>query len=385
MARREDAALLVLAIDDLRRVNFELGHAVGDRLIGHVGHLIRLSCQDGGVCGRLGGNAFGAILSGTTASRTRSFAERLIRQVGQEPLRVEGRTIAASISIGIAVGRERLTADEESLISAAFDALGEARRQGRGLIRTAGTGDEADVSEANVAESDDYAAAMRCVVDLKRKLHQARLESIMSLVAAVDAKDAYTQRHSINVSLYAGQFAQALGLSGEEIEYVSNAALLHDIGKIGISDAILTKPGRLTTEEFDEIKRHPEIGAAILQHVPSLRRLSATVLHHHEWFDGRGYPHGLAGEAIPQGSRIIHVADAIDAMMSPRCYTRARDAEYVIAELRAGRGGQFDPAVADHTVRWLEERAQRGAASWASGAWLNSTTATTRDPQAVIH
>ncbi len=195
--------------------------------------------------------------------------------------------------------------------------------------------------------------ATGCAAESELHLLYARSESIMSLIAAVDAKDAYTQRHSVNVSLFAVELARALSISGSLLDDISNAALLHDVGKIGVPDTILTKPGRLTAAEFDAIKCHSQIGATILQSIPSLRSLAPIVLHHHERYDGRGYPHGLSGEMIPLASRIIHVADAVDAMRSPRCYAQSHDVGYVVSELRRGPGRQFDPDVAEAAVRVL--------------------------------
>ena len=177
--------------------------------------------------------------------------------------------------------------------------------------------------------------------------HRSESDAVVSLLAALEAKDPYTHRHSIHVSVYAKILARALSLGDHEIHVVQTAALLHDIGKIGIPDEILKKPGRLTVDEFATMKQHSEIGAEILRPVGFLFRESVLVLHHHEWYDGTGYPGGLCGEAIPYGARIIQVADSIDAMISPRSYKPGRSIEHVMVELYKGRAKQFDPAVAD--------------------------------------
>ncbi len=200
--------------------------------------------------------------------------------------------------------------------------------------------------------------------DVFSGLRPAQLEAILSLGAAMEAKDAYTQRHSMNVSIYAMELAQALGLADRPSEHISIAALLHDIGKIGTPDAILTKPGRLTRAEYAVVKRHPEIGAALVQQIPSLSTLATDILHHHERYDGRGYPAGLAGEEIPLGARIIHVADSMEAMLSPRCYDSGGGMRRVLSELHRGRGGQFDPRVADAAMIWLTARPPLPATSW---------------------
>jgi putative nucleotidyltransferase with HDIG domain len=194
----------------------------------------------------------------------------------------------------------------------------------------------------------------RRIARLERRLRHAHVDSIMALVGAVEAKDPYTRHHSLNVSLNADALACALRLTAREREDVRIAAILHDIGKIGLPDHILTKPGPLTHVEFDLMKEHSVIGAAILQPIAFFSRIRPLVLHHHEWFDGRGYPAGLRGEHIPLGARILHVADAIDAMASPRSYKQPYPLERQIEQLVSGRGRQFDPDVADAAVAWLQ-------------------------------
>lgn len=196
---------------------------------------------------------------------------------------------------------------------------------------------------------------------LHRKLQESRGQTVAGLLAALQAKDPYTYEHSLQVADLAAAFARELRLPVREAQAVHVAALLHDIGKMGIPDAVLKKPGRLTAEEYSVMRRHSQIGASILGPIRFLEGHAVLVLHHHEWYDGRGYPVGLAGEAIPLGARIIHVADAIDAMRSPRDYKPACDRDHVRAELRQGRGRQFDPAVADVAIAWLSQDASAPA------------------------
>ena len=181
-----------------------------------------------------------------------------------------------------------------------------------------------------------------------------REEAVMSLVTALEAKDPYTQRHSMNVALHVQNLARRLGASPADVESMTTAALLHDIGKIGVPDVILTKHGPMTDEEYDTIKTHVDIGVAILSHTSFLEAEVPLVQHHHEWFNGGGYPRGLAGHDVPFGARVLLVADTIDAMLSPRCYKNALSIERVIGELDRGRGRQFDPDVADAAIAYLK-------------------------------
>ncbi len=180
-------------------------------------------------------------------------------------------------------------------------------------------------------------------------------ESTRALVAAVDARDPYTRAHSLNVAAYAETIARRMRLPVWERASLRRAALLHDVGKIGVPDAILTKPGGLNEAEFAVVKRHPEIAIEILGHLSYLAAQLPLILHHHERYDGRGYPAGLSGERIPLGARIVAVADALDTMFSPRTYKPAYTLDHVRAELIAGSGTQFDPRVVGVTLVWLDE------------------------------
>jgi HD-GYP domain-containing protein (c-di-GMP phosphodiesterase class II) len=171
------------------------------------------------------------------------------------------------------------------------------------------------------------------------------LGTLRALTAAIDAKDPYTRGHSDRVALLAGQIADALGLGQAAVEQFRVAGLVHDVGKIGVPEAILCKCGRLDEAEFAAIKRHPEIGHGILKAIPGLADVLPGVLHHHERWDGRGYPHGLAGEAIPLVARVLALADTFDAMSSDRSYRRRLSREQVLAEIGRCAGTQFDPGL----------------------------------------
>jgi HD-GYP domain-containing protein (c-di-GMP phosphodiesterase class II) len=163
--------------------------------------------------------------------------------------------------------------------------------------------------------------------------------------SALDARDCYTSGHSRRVSQLSFAISQALYLPAEQGEEIRIGALLHDIGKIGIADSVLQKPGKLNKEETALIQQHPTIGGRILQGVHGLQNYLPTVELHHENWNGSGYPRGLSGEAIPIAARIVHVADAYDAMTSDRPYRRGRSHEEAIRALRENAGGQFDPAI----------------------------------------
>jgi response regulator RpfG family c-di-GMP phosphodiesterase len=196
-------------------------------------------------------------------------------------------------------------------------------------------------------------------VQLYQDIRDNYLKTIRAFALAVEAKDRYTHGHSENVMKYTVVLAKHLGLSEAEIENVKYAGLLHDIGKIGISEFILNKPSRLTQYEFEEIKKHPGVGAKIIADVPFLQPLVPLVLHHHEFFDGSGYPEGIAGEKIPLGARILSVADVFEAMTSNRPYRRALLPDMVVKALIAGKGKQFDPRMVDAFLEVLQMNLQQ--------------------------
>jgi putative nucleotidyltransferase with HDIG domain len=198
------------------------------------------------------------------------------------------------------------------------------------------------------------------LADKNQELRIGYVQTIRALAEAVDAKDAYTRGHSERVGVYASKLGRELGLPRELIERIYISGLLHDVGKIGVRDAIITKPDRLTFEEYEEIKRHPEIGARILQPVAFLADVVPCVRHHHEWYDGsdRGYPSRLVGDQIPLPSRIILVSDTVEAMTSDRPYRRGLPLDKVVEELFRFSGTQFDPNCVDAMLRLLEREGE---------------------------
>jgi response regulator RpfG family c-di-GMP phosphodiesterase len=180
---------------------------------------------------------------------------------------------------------------------------------------------------------------------LEREVRSMFLNIIVSMAGAVDAKDAYTHGHSLRVARMSLIVAQERGLAREELEPLLLSAILHDVGKIAIPDNVLKKPGRLDKDEFEIMKAHPIAGAKMLQHIQALDNVIPGILHHHEYWNGSGYPHGLAGDAIPLQGRIIHVGDAFDAMTTDRIYRQKIGVAGAIGEIEKNSGRQFDPVL----------------------------------------
>lgn len=192
-------------------------------------------------------------------------------------------------------------------------------------------------------------------LELTKKQLQMGNETIMTIAQAVDAKDVNTSKHSVRVSEYAVKIAERIGYTTEQCDDLKKIAMLHDIGKIGIPDHVLNKPDRLTDEEYDTMKSHVVIGAEILKNFTWIDNVTDGALYHHERYDGRGYVHGLKGEEIPLNARIIGIADAFDAMTANRVYRKKLDFDFVLEELKKGRGTQFDPKLVDILLSLIED------------------------------
>jgi response regulator RpfG family c-di-GMP phosphodiesterase len=258
----------------------------------------------------------------------------------QEPLVIEGG------SKELPAGLKPIPADIQSLI--AFPLKTPSRTIGvLDLVRQQGGEpfSNLDLELINVLASQASISIEN--VRLYHNIRDNYLKTIRAFALAVEAKDEYTHGHSENVMKFTVMIAKHLNLPLHEVEQVKYAGLLHDIGKIGVSEFILNKPGKLTPQEFQEIKRHPELGAKIIADVPFLKSLVPLVLHHHEFFGGGGYPGGIAGDAIPFGARILAVSDAFEAMTSDRPYRKSMPQDVAFNILETQRGLQFDPVIVD--------------------------------------
>ena len=318
---RTEVALLVLDLDHFKRVNDTLGHSAGDQVLCTFADLLRRFGRVGDVPTRLGGEEFALVLPGTGEEAARAVAERLRRDVAEA---FADSPVPVTVSVGIAVAQPGESAAQ--LVRDANRALFAAKRLGR---------DRAVVHDAET---------IAVLGALAEGRSDEQLAAALLLAETLDLRDVATAQHSRTVGRYAERTARELGLPADRVERLRVAGHLHDIGKLGIADAILQKPGALTDAEWAEMRRHPEVGARILEHA-NLRDVARWVRGHHERVDGRGYPDRLAGEDIPLESRVLAVADAYEAMTADRPYRRAMDAAAARVELERSAGSQFDAVV----------------------------------------
>lgn len=335
-ARRAQANVTVVAgnLDHFKEVNDRSGHHVGDTALQRVARLLDAGKRDIDGVARVGGEEFALVLPDTDDHGAFAIAERLRCELREEFAR---DAVPLTISFGVATYPQN-GETAASLLRAADVALYAAKRSGR---------------NRTVLHSPAL-RAVPCVDGDSRDIAAERFVAvILDLAEAVDLRFSGSARHSETVGRYAEMMAHELGLSEQRTSRVRLAGLLHDIGKVGVPDDILKKPGKLTDEEFALIRRHPELGEQILEH-PSLVDVREWVGAHHERPDGRGYPLGLGAAEIPLEARILAVADAYEAMTSDRTYRSSMDHSAARAELERCAGTQFDAAVVAALVNVLD-------------------------------
>lgn len=330
--RRHDRPLsvVVLDLDHFKTVNDTYGHPVGDGVLSEVARRLAGVSRPGDVLGRLGGEEFAWLLPECDAADALAAAERARAAIDSTAFPLVG---PLTISAGIAEMDEARNGAE--LMRQADQALYWAKAEGRNIC---------------IPYSPEMAGADFAEREQARASRLQAMASIRLLALAVDAKDPHTQRHSERVAALARMLAVALGWAPERTGALHEAALVHDVGKIGVPDAILFKPGPLDAHEHGQVQRHAALGATMVSEVLSSEQV-AWVRHHHERWDGAGYPDGLAAETIPDGATLIALADAWDTMTSDRPYRTRRSPEEALEEIRREGARQFSPTAVDALTR----------------------------------
>jgi|GEM_PF-1035844 len=320
-------AFLMMDVDNFKDYNDRFGHPAGDELLKKLARLLEKNVRQADIVGRYGGDEFAVILPGADQAVAVEVGERLRRAIAEYPFpyleAMPGGRITVSAGVACFPGD---AAGAAELIRQADEAMYNAKRNAKNRV-------EVWFSAFKELESDWPG---------ERDL----LYSIGGLLAMVNNKDRYTYGHSEKVAHYATALAQAAGLAPEEVKKIKVAAFLHDLGKVDVPEEILNKPGPLSAAEKELCRRHPVTGAGIVRQIKSLEEIVPLIRHHHERYDGQGYPDGLAGGAIPLGARIIALADSFDAMTTNRPYRRARTRQEAIEVIQKEAGRQFDPQLA---------------------------------------
>lgn len=341
-------SILMLDIDYFKSLNDVYGHQFGDLILKEFSSFLLKSCRGTDIVVRYGGEEFVILMPDTSKQGAMVFAERLLKALQAYAFDKKDKKIKLNVSIGVANYPEDGLESVNNLLDAADTALKNAKENGGNSVcgfQKIGLQELKKIVESQSEEN---------VEQLKEKLskmegrtNQVLLEAIYAFAKTVEARDLYTGKHAEDMISLVTQMGKKLNLSDKEIDDIKHAAILHDLGKVGISDNILHKKEKLTKNEYDKIKKHPVIGAEIIRCVRFLKDVVPMVLYHHERYDGLGYAYGLKGEEIPLGARIIAVADVYQALISDRPYRRALSKKETLKIIQDDAGAKFYPKIVE--------------------------------------
>ena len=332
-------ALAIINVDDFKLYNQLYGVKEGDLCLQCIAGIIKSSVGDSGYTARYSGKEFAVLLPGYDLFSARNLVESIAKQIFvMNNRRTDMKLKAITVSAGISAA-PYAAKNVKELMENVDLAVYHVKHSGKNGIQVFDT-----MFRNNKNENTTN----------REHIYREYESTIYALTAAIDAKDHYTFSHSTNVAYYATALATALGMNEDMVEIIRQAALLHDVGKIGIPEYILNKAGRLTDEEYETIKGHVEASIDIIRHLPSLDYVIPAVIGHHERYDGKGYPRRIAGEDIPLTARILCVADSFDAMTSSRCYKKAFPVNVAREKLLQDAGKQFDPNLVEKFVECLD-------------------------------
>lgn len=336
-------SLITISIDDVRLYNQLYGNKEGDQVLINVAKIMDDYVNTQGYTARLGGKEFGIILPDYGPLEAKELAENIREQIMNMNKRESDYTLKV-VTASFGISSIPVSANTvKQLIDYADQALYQAKRNGKNRVSVYNAGLVESMSGVTMVDRHQE----------KQNIYLEYAPTIYALTAAIDAKDHYTFTHSENVAYYATKLAIGCGYDNELVEIINEAALLHDIGKIGITESILKKTSTLSDDEYKIMQSHVEASVSIIRHLPSLDYVIPIVLTHHERFDGQGYPRRIAGEDIPAGGRIMAIADSFDAMTSRRSYKEPYPLEYAIKELEINKGLQFDPDLVDKFIELI--------------------------------
>ncbi len=327
-------ALIILNIDDFKLYNQLYGNKEGDIALQNIARIIRASVGSNGHVARYSGKEFAVILPSYDAFMAKNLAETIRKQIMNMNKRESDYALKLLTVSGGICSIPYSASNVRQLIDHADMAIYTVKHNGKNAIM--------------IYSGSDYKLVKKGKEKPERRenIYSEYASTIYALTAAIDTKDHYTFNHSRNVAYYAAELAYAYGMNEDCVEIVREAALLHDVGKIGIPEQILNKPGRLTEEEYSIVKGHVENSIGIIRHLPSLDYVIPAVIGHHERYDGNGYPRRIAGEDIPVAARILSIADAFDAMISIRPYKAPFTVSTALTIIEEQSGLQFDPKLA---------------------------------------
>jgi diguanylate cyclase (GGDEF)-like protein len=351
-------SLIMLDIDYFKSINNMYGHLFGNLCLQQLAKLLKKVVRRYDVVVRSGGEEFIIISPGINRLQTLVLAQRILDEINVYNFGERKSSVKLKVSIAVVSYPEEKILKSEDLVELAEQVLIRAKECGGNRVYTS-----YDDKKSKAKFFQQKTNKQENILGLKHKLdritlraNQNLIEAIFAFAKAIELRDHYTGEHVEKTVLYATKLGRTLKLNTEEIKDLRQAAILHDLGKLGISDKILLKNSKLTDSEYTQIKKHPQIAADILRPIHFLRSVIPYILYHHERWDGRGYPSGLQGELIPVGARIIAIADVFQALTSNRPYRKAFTKEEAVRIMKEGAGTQFDPKIVKVFLNLIKDK-----------------------------
>lgn len=351
-------SLLMIDLDHFKAVNDTYGHEVGNQVLTSAARQLERIVRDTDLVARYGGEEFAVICPETNTDEARQLAERLCRSFPEQIRLPDQPDLVVRASIGVASTEATAVGSVADLVNLADHALYQSKREGRNRVTVCT--ELCEASQGDVC-TDEIDRLRKEVVSLSMRTKEICLQSVWALIQALEARDGYSAWHSRNVTLYCKWLSEAAGWPKSLRIAVANAAMLHDLGKIGIPDGLLMKPQPLDANEAAVMRQVPLITCKILQPLRVFETEIAMIRHLRERFDGAGYPDGLSGKSIPLGSRLIAVCEAFDSITCNRAYRPGRPIDEALAVLSEERGKQFDPEFVDLLAESVRGRPKRWA------------------------
>ncbi|MFH1338688.1 MAG: diguanylate cyclase [Candidatus Omnitrophota bacterium] len=352
-------SVIMLDIDYFKSINDVYGHQFGDLVLKQFARFLKKIVRRYDVVVRFGGEEFVIVSSGIDKTGALLLAQRLLDAISLFNFGNKKHAVKLKLSAGVTSSPEDKTVKAMDLIELAEQIIDKVKEHGGDRVYSVGDIKKKGAGLNNKKEPADIKFLKERIEKLTKKSNQNLIEAVFAFAKTIKLKDRYTGDHTERIVYYATEIARALGLPTQEIELVKQASILHDLGKIGISDEILLKPARLTKKEFEEIKKHPQIGVDIIRPIQFLHSIIPLILYHHERWDGNGYPKGLKGDEIPVGARIVAIADVYQALISDRPYRPAFNQQEAVKIIKEGAGTQFDLRIVNVFLKVLQRGKSR--------------------------
>jgi diguanylate cyclase (GGDEF)-like protein/PAS domain S-box-containing protein len=357
-ARRSSHALSAIKadVDYFKSINDTYGHQFGDLVLKQLAGTLKQMVRQYDIVVRFGGEEFVIISPGTDKPTAIILAQRILDAIGLLNFGTKKYAVKLKLSMAVASYPDDRIIKGTDLIELTEKILNKGKEYGGNRVYSS---EDIKVSKPAVSKKATAESEVKYLKEkiekLTRRASQSLIESVFAFARTIELKDHYTGQHTEKTVKYATEVAKELKLPKEDVELIRQASILHDLGKIGISEKILRKKSKLTTKEFHELKKHPQIGADVIRPIQLLHNIIPLMLHHHERWDGKGYPSGLRREEIPLGARIVAIADVFQALTSNRPYRKAYSRAKAIRIIKGNAGNQFDPEVVNAFLRVLKQ------------------------------